>query len=225
MFWEGAAYVYESPSGDACLVLNIHNPFMHCATSQYVFITAWHHNAEQSYQRSNNNVRAITFTTASPCRIPLNGMFHQDSATKWNQLQIQKKCCCLKFVRKRHLNSVWTQYVCDKSAKARMCAKWQWSALDWCYWIALPASPVVWSSNTVSCGSLSFCTHPWILAIRSPGHISYLGTVDHLNCFDCYSRSKAKCEVHTFVKLGKKWSRYEINNQTEIFNIDSNSES
>ena len=46
-----------------------------------------------------------------------------------------------------------------------MCAKWQWNALDWCYWIALPASPVVQSSNTVSCVSLSFRTHPCVLAI------------------------------------------------------------
>ena len=36
--------------------------------------------------------------------------------------------------------------------------------LDWCYWIALPVSTVVQSSNTVSCVSLSFRTHPGILA-------------------------------------------------------------
>ena len=47
-----------------------------------------------------------------------------------------------------------------------MCAKWQWNALDWCYWIALPALPVVQSSNTVSCVSLSFRTHPCVLAIK-----------------------------------------------------------
>ena len=35
---------------------------------------------------------------------------------------------------------------------------------DWCYWIALLASPVVQSSNTVSCVSLSFRTHPCVLA-------------------------------------------------------------
>ena len=33
----GVDYVYESPLGDSSLVMNIHNPFMHCATSQYVF--------------------------------------------------------------------------------------------------------------------------------------------------------------------------------------------
>ena len=60
---------------------------------------------------------------------------------------------------KGHLNSVCTHYLCDKSENARVCAKWQWNALDWCYWIALPASPVVQSSNTVSCFSLSFRTH------------------------------------------------------------------
>ena len=50
---------------------------------------------------------------------------------------------------KGHLNSVCTHYVCDKSENARVCAKWQWNALDWCYWIALPASPVVQSSNSL----------------------------------------------------------------------------
>ena len=39
---------------------------------------------------------------------------------------------------------------------------------DWCYWIALPDSPVVQSSNTVSCVSLPFRTHPCVLAIISP---------------------------------------------------------
>ena len=63
------------------------------------------------------------------------------------------------------LNSVCTHYVCDKSENARVCAKWQFNALNWCYWIALPASPVVQSSNTVSCVSLSFRTHPCVLAI------------------------------------------------------------
>ena len=66
---------------------------------------------------------------------------------------------------KSHRNSVRAQYVCDKSKNARVCAKWQWNALDWCYWIALPASPVVQSSNTVSYVSLSFRTHPCVLAI------------------------------------------------------------
>ena len=74
----------------------------------------------------------------------------------------------LKSLNKSHLNSVCTWYVCDKSEKARVCAKWQWNALDWCYWIALPASPVVQSSNTVSCISLSFRTHLCVLAINSP---------------------------------------------------------
>ena len=68
---------------------------------------------------------------------------------------------------KSHLNSVCIDYVCDKSENTRVCAKWQWNALDWCYWIALPASPVVQSSNTVSCVSLSFRTHPYVLAINT----------------------------------------------------------
>ena len=36
-FRGGADYVHESPLGDSSLVMNIHNPFMYCATSQFVF--------------------------------------------------------------------------------------------------------------------------------------------------------------------------------------------
>ena len=56
--------------------------------------------------------------------------------------------------------------MCDKSENSWVCAKWQWNALDLCYWIALPALPVVQSSNTVSCVSLSFRTHPFVLAMN-----------------------------------------------------------
>ena len=50
---------------------------------------------------------------------------------------------------KCHLNYVCTQYICDKGGNARGWAKWQWNALDWCNWIAPPASPVVQSSYSL----------------------------------------------------------------------------
>ena len=87
----------------------------------------------------------------------------------------------LNSLAKSHLNSVCTEYVCDKSENAWVCAKWQWNALDWCFWIALPASPVVQTSNTVSCISLSFCTHLCVLAICQY-HTWYLATSYHLGC-------------------------------------------
>ena len=37
LFRRGEDHVCESPLGDSCFVMNIHNPFMHCVTSQYVF--------------------------------------------------------------------------------------------------------------------------------------------------------------------------------------------
>ena len=37
LFRGGENYVCESPKGDSCFVMYIHNPFMHCVTSQYVF--------------------------------------------------------------------------------------------------------------------------------------------------------------------------------------------
>ena len=84
LFRGGAAYIYESPLGDACLVMNIHNPFVHCVTSQYVF-------KPRDVIMLNNriNIATITYATASPCRVPLNGMFHQDPAMQWNKLQIE----------------------------------------------------------------------------------------------------------------------------------------
>ena len=95
-------------------------------------------------------------------------MFHQDSTTQWNKLRIWKICNFVvsNSIDKSHRNSVCPQFVCDKSQNARGCAKWQWNTLDWCYWIARPASPVVQSSNTVSCVSLSFRTPPCVLAIK-----------------------------------------------------------
>ena len=66
---------------------------------------------------------------------------------------------------KSHLNSACIQCVCDKSEKARACAKWQRKSLDWCYRIAFPASPILQSCDTVSCVSQSFRAHPCVLAI------------------------------------------------------------
>ena len=73
-------------------------------------------------------------------------MFHQDSATQLKKLRIEKIIMSNFFVLnsldKSHLTLIpfYTQYVCDKSENARGCVKWRWKALDWCYWIALPAS-------------------------------------------------------------------------------------
>ena len=79
----------------------------------------------------------------------------------------------LNSLAKSHINSVCTD--CDKSENARVCAKWQWNALDWCYCIALPASPVVQSSNTVSCVSLLFRTYPCVLSILTDKASTNLG--------------------------------------------------
>ena len=37
LFRGGADYICESPLGGSCLVMNIHNPFMHLMMSKYVF--------------------------------------------------------------------------------------------------------------------------------------------------------------------------------------------
>ena len=113
------------------------------------------------------SVATITYATPSPCLVPLKGMFLQESATQWNKLRMWKisNFFVSNALGKHHLSSAWTKYAYDKRENARVCAKWQWNALDWCYWIALPASPVVQSSNTVSCVSLSFRTHPCVRVI------------------------------------------------------------
>ena len=105
--------------------------------------------------------------------------FHQDSAVQWNKLWMWKisNLVMPNSLGKRHHNSVWTKYVCDKSEDVRVCAKWQWNALDRCYWIALPASPGMQSSNTVSCVSLSFRTHPCVFAIVHTFWLSQLGFI------------------------------------------------
>ena len=84
LFRGGAAYVYESPLGDSCLVMNIQNPFMHYVTSQYVFKLR-----KVIMLNNRSSVAKITYTTASSIRVPLNGLLHQDSATQWNKLQFK----------------------------------------------------------------------------------------------------------------------------------------
>ena len=80
--------------------------------------------------------------------------------------------------------AVTHQYVCDKSKNTWVCAKWQWKVIDWWYWIALPASSVVQSSNTVLCVSLSFHTHPCVLAIEFS---MWSGTVKLLPSFHIWN--------------------------------------
>ena len=140
------------------LIMNIHNPFD---------VIVWCHNVAACFH-NRSSIATAPCTTPSLCRVPLNGMFHQDSTTQWNKLRIWKICNIVvsNSIDKSHRNSVCPQYVCDESQNARGgCAKWQWNTLDWCYWIALTASPVMQSSNTVSCVSLPFRTPPCVLAI------------------------------------------------------------
>ena len=72
------------------LVMNILNPFMNYVTSLYVF----------KPRDVTMLLRAVTIDSlaAAPsatlllCCVPLNGMFHQDSATRWNKLRNWKLC-------------------------------------------------------------------------------------------------------------------------------------
>ena len=138
------------------------------ALGRFMFVneTAWRHNTEQSYQRSNNNVsHSVTMSRPFKWHVSLrfsNAMEEIANCKKISNFVVSNP------LGKCQLNSVWTQYVCDKSENAWVCTK-HWNALDWCYWIALPASPVRQSRNTVSCVSLSFRTHPCVLAIQSNG--------------------------------------------------------
>ena len=71
LFRGDVAYVYKSPLGDSYLVMNIHNPFVHCVMSQYVFKPC-----DVIMLNNRISVATITYTTPSPCCVPLNGMFH-----------------------------------------------------------------------------------------------------------------------------------------------------
>ena len=73
LFQGGAAYV----------VMNIHNPSMHCVMSQYVFKPG-----DVIMLNNPFSVATIMCNTESPCCILFDGRFHQDSATQWNKLQI-----------------------------------------------------------------------------------------------------------------------------------------
>ena len=104
---------------------------------------------------------------------------------------------------KSHLNSVCIHYVCGKSENARVCTKSQWNALDWCYWIALTASPVMQSSNTVSCVSRSFCRHPCVLAIKSPTKLQLQQTcAEYYNFLDYDIRRVHESCISYSCKIG-----------------------
>ena len=53
--------------------------------------TAWRHNADACCHNCSSLATALS-ATPLPCRVPLNGMFQQDSTTQWNKLQIWKIC-------------------------------------------------------------------------------------------------------------------------------------
>ena len=50
-----------------------------------------------------------------------------------------------------------------------MCAKWQWNALDWCYWIAPQASPVMQHvlSNTTPLWYVKALEHNFIFCVKT----------------------------------------------------------
>ena len=53
--------------------------------------TTWRHNADACCHNSSHLATAPS-ATPLPCRVPLNGMFHQESTTQWNKLPIWKIC-------------------------------------------------------------------------------------------------------------------------------------
>ena len=112
--------------------------------------------------------------------LPLNGMFQRDSTTQWNKLRIWKICNNFVVLNPSNISIPFVH-----------------NALAWCYWIALTASLVMQSGNTVSCVSLSFrttdssqqlqitcgeltcgCCHRWIA--WTYGHISE--ACSHIPC-------------------------------------------
>ena len=127
-------------------VMNNHNPFMHCATSQYVFklrdVMMLVH-AVPIVALSNSTV-CHTVTMLRPFKWHVSPRLNKRNGTncEFEKYVTMSSFFVLNSLDKSHLNPVCTQYVCDKSENARVCAKWQWNALDWCY------SPGVQSSNT-----------------------------------------------------------------------------
>ena len=71
---------------DSSLVMNIHALCDAIIRIQ----TAWRHNANACCH-NRSSLAAVPSATPWPCRVSLNGMFHQDSATQWIQLRIYFK--------------------------------------------------------------------------------------------------------------------------------------
>ena len=208
--FEGVIIMFVNrPWAIQVFVMNIHNPFMHCVTSQCAFKLCDVVMLLHAVTMVTTKQQASS-ATPSPSRVSLNAISHQDSSTQWSKLRIWKVCYAKYIKLTRQESSQFHLYIiCVWQKRERMvCAKWQGNALDWCYWIALPASPVVQSSNTVSCVSLSFHTHPRVLAI-----IINIGCIP--TCYDTHANinDNYKCggwsaleptrdtEPHTFMRL------------------------
>ena len=69
---------------------------------------------------------------------------------------------CKTFTELRHPQHPLGLRVWAYNENAQVCAKWRWNARDWCYWItqSRECNPV----TPVECISLSFHTHPCVLA-------------------------------------------------------------
>ena len=106
------------------LVMNIHNPFMRCVTSQYVFRTAWRHNAA-ACGHNDNNIAAASSATPSPSPVSLNGVFHQDFSTQQRKLRIWKICKAkyIKLPGKRAISIPCIRNVCVIKARAHGCVR------------------------------------------------------------------------------------------------------
>ena len=111
------------------LVMNIHNPFMHCATSQYVFKTR---------DVIMLLMRAVTIVAAQQQHRPPHryhvaslwmACFTKTQQRNGTNCEFEKYVTTSNFfvlnpLDKSPLNCVCTRYVCDKSENARVCAKW-----------------------------------------------------------------------------------------------------
>ena len=91
LFRGGADHVYESPLGDSSFGNEYSSPIHALCDVTICIQTARRHNADTCCH-NRSSLATTPSATPLPCSVPLNGMFHQDSAKQWNKLRIWKIC-------------------------------------------------------------------------------------------------------------------------------------
>ena len=165
LFRRGGDYVCVSPWGHSSWLIYINSPFIQCVASQFVF-------KPRDVIMLLRAVAIAPSAMLSPWRVPLNGMFHNDSATHWCKMRIKKKKIQVTFFYQiRQTRAISIPFIHSMGVIKAMSYGCVQNDSETHYTGVTGLHPRLRhsckSSNAVLYISLSFRTHPGVLAIES----------------------------------------------------------